>query len=224
MSEGCPLPPGVVIEPEEPIKGIPKPTIRFILDKCLHKDHRQDPTVLRFIDSYLHTWSVSEASRLVGITTPQGNNLKKRPDIFDAITQLTDVAVEKYGYNAHEVVERVKDVLNFDPIVLENPDGSYKNKLSEIPFEQRTAIKKFKVKNLFGIDANGIRTVIGEIIEVELYDRMKAAEMLGPEKNVFKPSVDVNTNIKISITGALAAAEERLLSSRDVTPEITDVE
>lgn len=220
-----PFPPGVT-PPTVEHEKIPANTVKFILDKCLHILHRTDPTVLRFIDAYLNCFSVPEASRRVGIKPHQGKNLKNRPDIHDAIGQLTDIAVEKYGYNANEVVERVKEILDFDPAVLENPDGSYKEKISDIPFEMRGAIKKFTVKNEWGIDANGIKTVIGKIISVEVWDKMKAADMLGKEKEVFKDSLEINNNIRISITGALAEANKRVeIASRDVTPEleVTDV-
>lgn len=227
-----PLPPGVKLEPlpmptefEIPNKPdvVSDKAKSFILDKVLHPDHRHSPTVLRFIDAYLHTFDVAEASRMADIKPSQGKNLKNRPDIAEAIKQLTDLAVDKFGFNANEVVERVKNVLNFDPACVMNEDGTYKKRIDEIPFEYRTAIVKMKVRNEFGVDSNGLRTVTGEIIEIEFERKLKAAEMLGPEKGVFKKEIDINVHKQISISSAMADAEKRVqLAARDVTPG-TDV-
>lgn len=214
------MPPGVVIADEEEDKKLPQKTVKFILDKYLHRvQHRHDPTVLKFIDGYMQYLDVRQAAQYANIAYKDGKNLKNRPDIALAIGELVDMTVDKFGYTANEVVERTKEILNFDPAVIENPDGTYKDRLTDIPFEMRTAIKKFKVKNEYGIDANGIRTVVGKIIEIELYDKQKAADMLGKEKDVFKDSLDINQNVKISITGALKEAEDRLAYARDVTSE-----
>lgn len=217
-----PMPPGVIVADVEEDKKLPKTTVKFILDKTLHKvQHRNDPTVLKFIDGYMQHLDVRQAAEYANIAYKDGKNLRNRPDIADAINQLTDLSIEKYGYTADEVIERTKEILNFDPAIFEKEDGTYKDRLSEIPFEMRTAIKSFKVKNEYGIDANGIRTVIGRIMDVQLYDKQKAADKLGAEKGVFKDSLDINNNIKISITGALKEADDRLLlaSARDVTGE-----
>jgi hypothetical protein len=218
-----PMPPGVITtsDPEED-KKIPAKTVKFILDKHLHRiQHRHDPTVLKFIDGYMQYLDIRQAAQHANIHYKDGKNLRNRPDIAAAINELVGMTVDKFGYTANEVVERTKEILNFDPAVIENPDGTYKDRLTDIPFEMRTAIRKFKVKNEYGIDANGIRTVIGRIIEIELYDKQKAADMLGKEKDVFKDSLDINQNVKISITGALKEADERLLlaTARDVTGE-----
>lgn len=219
---GIPMPPSVIPRVPDVVedKKVPEKTVKFILDKHLHRDnHRYNPVVLSFIDNYMHYLDVRKASDETGITYKQGKDLRNRPDIAKAIGELTDIAVEKYGYSAAEVVERVKEVLNFDPAILENKDGTYKEKLSDIPFEMRGAIKKFKVKNEYGIDANGMRTVVGKIIEVEMWDKMKAADMLGKEKDVFKDSLDINQNVKISISSALQEANMRVINARDVTDE-----
>lgn len=192
---------------------------KFILDKCLLAIHRDDPTVLRFIEAYMHTRSVPQAAREANLISRHGHILRKRPDIHEAISQLTDKALNKYGYDASEIIERVKEIANVDPIMFENPDGSYKKSMHEIPFEARTAIKKFRARNTIEKDANGIEVVTGQIIEVEFWDKMKGLDLLGKEKDIFKDTLDVNSNIKISIVGALAEADARLLAARDVTDE-----
>lgn len=227
MNTGIPLPPHMIAAAvpatQESADKISEDTKRLILKKHLHPDHFVSPIVLQFIDSYLHNLDVRQAALECGISYREAKGLKNRPDIHDAISDLTRLAVDKYGYSAEEVVERVKEVLDFDPAVLENADGTFKESFSEIPKQFRTAIVELVVKNEYGTDINGLRTVTGHIVSYKFEKKLAAAKMLGPEKNVFKDSVDVNVNHKISITGALADAEKNLQIGLKEVNKLEDV-
>jgi len=133
----------------------------------------------------------------------------------------------KYGYDAHEVVERVKEIVQLDPGIFENPDGTFKTSLMQIPPEARRAIKKFKCKNIYENDPNGIPRVTGQLIEVELWDKMRATELLGREKNIFKETKvhqhDVTANMADVLLESKRRADERALAAPvpviDITPE-----
>ena len=146
--------------------------VTFILDTTLKQDIRHDPLALKFILSYVQCRDVRQACKTAGINIGVGRKLRQSRDVHLAITKLTEQQVMKYGFDTEELVAKVKDVVFADPVDLENEDGSYKTKLSDLPPETRRAIKKFKVKNLFGQDANGMTVKIGELVEVEMYDRM----------------------------------------------------
>jgi hypothetical protein len=201
--------------------------IRLLFTQFLRPDHLKDERILKFILSYCTNRNASQAARESGLGGT-GTYWRQRPDIHACIEAMTQRMLIKHGYDSHEVIERVKEIATIDPIEFQNPDGSYKTHLSDIRPEARRAIKKFKCKNIFGVDDNGMPKVAGILIEIELWDKMKANEMLGSEKNIFKKTTvvqhDVTTNMKDVLLESGNRAEERLrlMAARDVT-EDTDV-
>jgi hypothetical protein len=131
--------------------------------------------------------------------------------------------VQKYGYDAYEVIERVKEISIIDPVCFENPDGTYKTHLSQIDPEARRAIKKFKVKNMYGEDPNGMRTVVGQLVEVELYDKLKGLELLGREKNILKETKKVEHDVTSNMANLLLESKKRAMLS-GVVEEPKDIE
>lgn len=195
----------------------------IILKATLRMDQHEDPKVLAFIQSYLLCRNATQAAREAGLAPHVGRVLRLKPEIHSCIEQLTQKAVMKYGFDASELVERVKEIASMDPIEFENPDGSYKTHLSLISPESRRAIKKFKVKNLYGQDANGMRHVIGQLVEVELWDKVKSIELLGREKNIFKETKkvehDITANMANTLLESRARANQRVISqAREVGP------
>jgi hypothetical protein len=203
---------------------VPQKTTEQILNETLSPQHRDDPNVLRFINSYLSNRDVKQASKDAGITKSSGPVLLGRNDIRLAITRLTDAAFLKYGFDAHDVVEKVKEVVNFDPADIFNEDGTFKENIHDIPPETRRAIKRIKVKNLYDKDPNGMNVVIGKLMEVEFHDKIRSAELIGREVEVFKKTSkvehDVTRNMKDTLLASKALAENRLArltTARDVT-------
>lgn len=215
-----------IVEPEE----MKDADVIHLFTQYLRPDQRT-PEIMRFILNYVKCRNNSQAARESGLPPSKGTYYRQRPEIHACIDAITARAVIKYGYDAEEVIERAKEIANVDPIVLQNPDGSYKKSLHEIPAEARRAIKSLKVKNVYGEDVNGIRTVVGEIIEVQFHDKMKGLELIGPEKNVFKKTTvvqhDVTSNMKSVLLESGNRAEERirLLQAREVKDaEVTQSE
>lgn len=180
-----------------------------ILNATLRPEHRDDPNVLRFIGFFLNCRDVKEAAKRAGITKSSGQVLRDRPDIHNAIVRLTDKALVKYGFDAHELVERVKEVAFVDPADLCHPDGTFIENIHEIPAHVRRAFKKYKVKNLYEKDPNGMDIVVGKLLEVELYDRMDAVKTLGPEKEVFVKTQRVQHDVTSNMKDTLLASRER---------------
>lgn len=201
--------------------------ISYIMKTQLQIKHRDDPQVLKYILSYTQCRDNLQASTEAGISAQRGLGLRRRKDIHECIARITETALMKYGFDAEELVAKVRDVAFVDPVAIENADGSYKNRLSDISPEVRRAIKKFKVKNLFEKDANGISMKVGEIIEVEFYDKLKSVEMLGREKNLFKETSrvehDVTSNMKDLLLESKKRAEDASADRQkedviDITP------
>lgn len=191
-----------------------------ILKQYLRPEQLANTKLLLFIFAYLESRSSAQASREAGISN--GAYWRSRPEVHAVIEALTVKMVMKYGYDAEEVVARAKEIATIDPIVFQKDDGSFVNKLADIPAEARRAIKKLKVKNLFEQDENGIQRVVGEIIEIEVWDKLKGIELLGREKNIFKQTTvhehDMTANMKSVLLESGNRAEERLrlMAARDV--------
>lgn len=196
-----------------------------ILKMTLMAKHYNNPTVVIFIKSYLRCRDVKQCAKECGLTPAQARALRTSPDIYFAIAKLTEKAVIKDGLDVGEILAKVKEIMDVDIADFENEDGSYKTSLSSIPPETRRAVKKFKVKNLYGMDSNGIQTKVGELIEVELWNKMEAIQMLGREKGLFKTTSvvqhDVTSNMKDLLLGSARRAEAAAIEARapkDVTP------
>lgn len=193
----------------DPESKLTENEISHILDTTLLKQHRNDPNVLRFISAYVRCRNGAQAAREAGLPPHTAHVLRARPDIHECIQRITDKSLNKYGFDAHEIVERVKEIAGIDPVELENPDGTFKTSLTQIPPEARRAIKSFKAKNVYETDANGIKVVTGQLIEVQFWDKMKAVELLGREKNIFKETKVVEHDVGKNMSNILLESQRR---------------
>lgn len=187
--------------------------VSIILDATLKKVRRSDPTVLAFIESFVRCKNIAQASAECGINPGTGYKIRHYVDVSNCIQKLIDKSVIKYGFDATEVMERTKEIVDFDPIVIQNPDGSYKNNMWDIPPEARRNIKKMKVKNLYEQteDINGIKKniIVGEVIEIEFYDKLKAIDLVGKEKEMFKTTTRVEHAVTENMANILLEASKR---------------
>lgn len=202
--------------------------INFILAKHLSLEQRRDIKLVKFIMAYVDCRHVGQAADQAGLERAVAYNIRKKPWAAACIDAFTSKAMMKYGYDAADVVERVKEIVDIDPIEFENPDGSYKTHMSQIKPEVRRAVKKFKAKNIYGEDPNGMKTVIGQLIEVELWSKEKAVELLGREKGVFKETRVVEHGVTEDMRSILLESkrrgEERLVGpERPLLVEARDV-
>lgn len=211
--EPMPLPPPL---PPKPSAKLTDDETMFIMRTTLNADHFANDKVIKFILHYFVHRNAAEAARVLGMEKTWGTYLRQRPDVHNCIEQMTTKAVMKYGFDATELVERTKEIAFIDPIEFQNPDGSFKTHMSEIRVEARMAIKKFKAKNIWEKDTNGIAHVIGQLIEVEVWDKIKAQELLGREKNVFKETKKVEhdhtVNMGSILLGSTQRADQRMLT------------
>lgn len=185
----------------------------LILDSTLKQKHRSDPTVLAFIDEFIRCKNIAEAAACAGISAKLGYMYRHRMDIASAIQKLIDRSAIKYGFDASEIMERTKEIVDFDPIAVQNPDGTWKNNFHDIEPAARRNIKKLKVKNLWGetTDLNGMKKniIIGEIIEYEFYDKLKAVDLAGKEKEMFKTTTKVEHTVSENMASILLNAASK---------------
>lgn len=212
-----PPPPNTKIKPK-PTGELSESETTFILRTTLQPHHYADPFVVRFIARYMQCRDARQAAQDVGLQAREGQNLKERPDIWRCLCALSEKSALKFGFDASEIVERVKEITFIDPIEFVRADGSFKH-LNEMTPEARRTIKKFKVKNEYGKDPNGMPIIVGEVLEFELYDRMKGAELLGRETGTFKETKrvehDVTEDMANVLLGSAERGQQRLLSAAD---------
>ena len=199
-----------------PIKNdgeIERNEAEFIMDSTLKDKHRREPTILAFINSFMRCKSIKQACDESGIKYSVGYSYRHRKDIANCITKLIGLSAVKYGYDATEVFERAKEIAEFDPIEVMNPDGTYKSNLYNVSPEARRCIKKMKVKNIWSkeSDINGVETkiIIGEMIEYEFHDKMKGIELAGKEKVMFKNTTKVEHSVTKDMANLLLASAKR---------------
>lgn len=195
-----------------------------IIRTTLKPEHATDPNILRFIANYNLCHDVKQAARDSGLSVHDGKRLIQRPDIYECTQRIAAAGARKFGYDAEEVVAKVKEVIEFDPADLIDPKtNAFYEDISQVPPETRRVIKKLTIQNVYDKDPNGI--IIGlhsKILKFEFWDKLKAAEMLGGEKEVFKKSLkvehEVGSNMRETLLGRLEDAESRkVLKAKDVT-------
>lgn len=200
----------------------------FILESCLKPKSRKDATTLAFIESFVRCKSISQAAEELGIHYSIAYNIRHRSDVSNCIQKIIDKSVHKYGFDASEIVERTKEIVDFDPISMQNPDGTFKSNLADIDPAARRNLKKLKVKNIWAEteDRNGIKSkiIVGEVIEYEFYDKLKAIELTGKEKELFKNTTRIEHDVTKNMSDVLLASAKRgAEASAQVTYKKPDV-
>jgi hypothetical protein len=185
----------------------------FILTANLKAKHRADPTILAFISSFVRCKNISQAAQESGIHYSLGYSIRHKQDVALAIQKLIDKSAMKYGFDASEIMERTKEIVDFDPIALQNIDGSFKDNLHDIAPEARRNLKSLKVNNLYNQveDINGIKRkiIVGKVIEYTFYDKLKAVDLAGKEKEMFKTTTRVEHTVTKDMASILLAAAKR---------------
>lgn len=199
----------------------------MILKKCLISAHASDPNVLKFIAEFVRCEHTGEAARAAGLTTQQGQRLRMRPDIHECIRQLINKSLSKFGFDASEVVRRVFEMSDVDPIETHNSDGTIKA-LKDMDPAVRRCIVGFDVEETLLKDINGMPVVdpatgkyvySARMVKVKFADKLKANELLGREKGVFKETKivqhDITNNMAQTLLGAPELAQKRIEQMRE---------
>lgn len=200
----------------------------FILDTTLKPKNRRDEKIIQFIDCFIRCKNIAQASAECEIHRSVGYSYRHRKDVSNAIQKLIDKSTIKHGFDSSEIMERAKEIVDFDPIEIQNPDGTYKTNLHDISPEARRSIKKLEVKNLFKDieDINGIKTklIVGEVIKYEFYDKLKSIELVGKEKEMFKNTTRVEHTVTKDMASILLASAKRADKAIENKPsDIIDV-
>lgn len=201
----------------------------FILDACLKPKDRRNESLLVFIENFVRCKNIAESSDAAGIKYSLGYSYRHRADVANAIQKLIDKSVLKYGFDASEIMERTKEIVDFDPISVQNADGTFKDNFHDIDPAARRNIKKLKVQNLYSNteDMNGMKKkiIVGKIIEYEFYDKLKAVDLAGKEKEMFKTTTRVEHDVTKNMASILlASAQKGAQASLAYAPKTVEVQ
>lgn len=141
-----------------------------------------------FCLAYARCWSVADAAREAGIEPATGYRWMRDP----AIKWRTRELAREFAADVHVEVEQILRELtflaHFDPADLFDDEGALLD-LKALPVYARKAIKELKVEKtqtFIGEDANEVpETEVTKVIEVKLYSKEKALELLGKFKKLF---------------------------------------
>ncbi len=201
--------------------------ISQIIRETLLPKHATDPLIVAFIGNYVNCKDVKQAANLTGLSGADGRNLFNRPDIYKCIQQITEKVIAKFGFDAEQVVERVKELAFVDIADLFDEQGRIIENIHDMAPEIRRAIKKFKYKSYFEEDVNGVPQYRGRVYDVEMWDKPRSLELLGREKDTFKKTTvmqhDVSKNAAEFLLGSIQRADQRKLEMKNVAPEAIDV-
>lgn len=199
--------------------------ISFFFKANLTPEQQKNIPLCRFIVEYFKCRNNVQSCRAAGVPVSRGQSWLRNAHVFDCIKAMTNKQLMKYAYDENEVMARIKEIAEVDPIELQNPDGTFKTRMEDIRPEVRRAIKKFKAKNLWRSDANGMRELYGVLVEVEFWSKEKTLEMLGIEKDLLKKTTKVEHTVSAQMADILLesgsrADQHRIESAREVTPRI----
>lgn len=184
--------------------------VDFILNSELSISQlTKNPHVKLFCANYLQSRDVKQASLETGISYSEGQRIYNNKHVQRAISKITDTLYIKHNIDPSSLVKKVQEVAEVDMIEFQNPDGSYKNNLKDVSPETRRAVKSFTVKNLYGEDMNGMQTVVGQMIKVEFWDKLKAVEMVGREVSLFKETKKIEHDVTSNMAEVLLQSRER---------------
>lgn len=180
-------------EPEQPappkfrdVDILTDTELEFVMKKNLRADQLTDPLIPEYIMRYLGCRNNAEVCREMGIKNHKGEWIKQRPEVYKTLIELNSKKLMKYGYDENEVMARMREIGEFDPIELFNADGTVKTNMNDISPAARRCIKKFEAKNIYEDDANGMPRFRGVLVKVEVWDKLKGLEGMGSEKGVMK--------------------------------------
>ena len=144
----------------------------------------------------------------------------KKAGVFLVIQGLTEISMRDRRIDKSAVVERVAECIDSDIRDFQDENGQWVQNLNELDPEITRTIKDVKIKKNYDPAGNYLSS---EIVDITLYDKLKAAELLGREVELFKQRSVQEVKGKVSLEVGLREAEERykerIGQMKDVTPK-----
>lgn len=175
----------------------------------VHNSKGLTPKQDRFCLEYIKDLSAADAARRMGASEKSCRQIGSRylslPQVHDRVAELKAKQAERLELKADDVLRELLIVLKMDIAEVYEPDGKMKL-VHNIKPEIRRAIAGIDVEELF--EGHGRdRVQVGFTKKLKLWDKMKAAELLGKHLKLFADTL--NLNVEVGFADKLRKARER---------------
>lgn len=189
----------------------PKLTINQIINIMLEPEHRIDPRLVKFIQSYLECRHIREAEKLAGLSSGSGKRILNKPDVQATMLKINEELGDQAAIDASAIIARTKEIVDFDIADIFTEDGRVKD-IKDMPPAASRVIKKMVVREVYEKDENGIDVFSGYIKTVEFFDKMKGIELLGSQVDLFNKKVKHEHDVGSNLASLLLNSEKRALT------------
>lgn len=170
----------------------PSPVKRGIAGVNPPDRERLTPLEVRFVLEYVKDYVAKAAAERIGRNSQYGYVLLKKPAVIDAIDHYEKNLATRFVYDKNKVLKELSLLANSDiRDYIDIRDGrTYLKDMSELSPQVSRAIKKVrgfrKIKAIRDNKGNYTgEDVIDETIEIELYDKTQALQLMGKELHMF---------------------------------------
>ncbi len=182
----------------------------------------KNPKYRVFADAYLGgksgTQSAIEAGYAVSSSGVTAHKLLKVPEIAEYIAFMRAKSTAETGYSLTKWRSELEALAhsNVEDFTRLNKDGDLEVDFSKATREQLRAVQGVKVKKRKIYDNKG--ALVGEEHQSEfrLWDKLRAAEMLGKHSGFLK---ETETKVVIDVADRLLNARQRVMNARLPSPE-----
>jgi phage terminase small subunit len=188
----------------------PKLTINQIINIMLEPEHRIDPRLVKFIQSYLECRHIREAEKLAGLSSGSGKRILNKPDVQACMLKINETLGDQAAIDASAIIARTKEIVDFDIADIFTEDGRVKD-IKDIPPAASRVIKKLVVREVYEKDMNGQDVFSGYIKTVEFFDKMKGIELLGSQVDLFNKKIKHEHDVGNNLASLLLNSEKRAL-------------
>lgn len=181
-----------------------------------------NPRHKAFADTYLRGGSATSAAREVGYSAKtagvQAAQLLKKPEISAYVAWHRSRATEITGVNKERITEELgrlafSNVADFTRL---NADGDLEVDFSGATREQLSAVSGVKVKKRKIYDNRGNQVGEEHTSEFKLWDKIRAAELLGKDIGMFK---EPEQKVVVDIADRLLMARQRIRQAALPAPD-----
>jgi len=138
--------------------------------------------------------SALEAGYSAGYAKSRSYQLIKEAAIQDYIKQLEAAVTKEFAHSAVSVMDefgKIAFVDATDYLVRDKNNHWVGKEPDELTAQQKAAVKKVTIRNLYKTHKNGRKTIEGQKIEYEIHDKMMALTQLGRHYGVFEDRITV---------------------------------
>lgn len=160
----------------------------------------------RFIAEYLVDANAKQAAIRAGYSPKtaesQGSRLLRNAKVKSALEAKQGKVADKLDLKAEDVIKRLVEVLDFDIGKAFDAQGRLLA-LTDMPEEIRRCISSIETDELY-VGGGERKVEIGQVRKVKFWDKLKAAELLGKNLQLWLEKQQIDHNVTITVVNPYA--------------------